>query len=212
MPRARIGKLFHLTPLVDSLGDAEYFFNRVFSPLCMMRNYSTHWHRHAAIYIIGETSIEPMECLPGPATRATSWFRYVERFGPRVHNMAFYVDHIEDLAQRLEEAGVRITDGGSGQPTVFCHPKDTPGHARVPPRRRGHVGAARPALPSRVAGVPATRTGATSAGPAADVAHHDRGRTTSRRPRSSTSTCSTRRRFPSRPPPWREAAPGTPGG
>ena len=69
MPRARIGKLFHLTLLVDSLGNAEYFFNRVFSPLCMMRNWSDHWYRHAAIYIIGETSIEPMECLPrAPAT------------------------------------------------------------------------------------------------------------------------------------------------
>jgi hypothetical protein len=75
MPRARIGKLFHLTPLVDSLGDAEYFFNRVFSPLCMMRNWSDHWYRHAAIYIIGETSIEPMECLPGPGDVRTSWFR-----------------------------------------------------------------------------------------------------------------------------------------
>jgi catechol 2,3-dioxygenase-like lactoylglutathione lyase family enzyme len=137
MPRARIGKLFHLTPLVDSLGDAEYFFNRVFSPLCMMRNWSDHWYRHAAIYVIGETSIEPMECLPGPGDHRTSWFRYVDRFGPRVHNMAFYVDNIEDLAQRLEEAGVRITDGGSGQTTVFCHPKDTPGMLEFHPATGG---------------------------------------------------------------------------
>src|SRR4029077_9609562 len=72
MPRARIGKLFHLTPLVDDLGKAEYFFNTVFSPLCMMRNYSEHWHRHAAIYVIGETSIEPMQCLaPEPGQEAT---------------------------------------------------------------------------------------------------------------------------------------------
>jgi len=137
MPRARIGKLFHLTPLVDSLGDAEYFFNRVFSPLCMMRNWSDHWYRHAAIYVIAETSIEPMECLPGPGDARTSWFRYVDRFGPRVHNMAFYVDHIEDLALRLEEAGVRVTDGGSGQPTVFCHPKDTPGMLEFHPAAGG---------------------------------------------------------------------------
>jgi len=137
MPRARIGKLFHLTPLVDSLGDAEYFFNRVFSPLCMMRNWSDHWYRHAAIYVIGETSIEPMECLPGPGDERTSWFRYVDRFGPRVHNMAFYVENIEDLAQRLEEAGVRITDGGSGHATVFCHPKDTPGMLEFHPASGG---------------------------------------------------------------------------
>ena len=64
MPRARIGKLFHLTPLVDDLAPAEYFFNSLFSPLCMMRNYAELWHRHAAIYVIGETSIEPMHCLP----------------------------------------------------------------------------------------------------------------------------------------------------
>ncbi len=127
MARARLGKMFHLTPLVDDLGDAEYFFNAIFSPLCMMRNYSEHWHRHAAIYVIAETSIEPMHCLPpGPGQEATSWFRYADKFGPRVHNLAFYVDGIDDLAQRLEAAGVRITDAGSGT-TVFCHPKDTPG-------------------------------------------------------------------------------------
>ena len=138
MARARIGKLFHLTPLVDSLADAEYFFSAVFSPLVMMRNYSAHWHRHAAIYIIGETSIEPMECLgPPPGEEATSWFRYVDKFGPRVHNMAFYVENIDDLARRLEEAGVRITDAGSGV-TVFCHPKDTPGMLEFYPTPDAH--------------------------------------------------------------------------
>ena len=127
MARARIGKLFHLTPLVDDLGDAEYFFDSVFSPLCMMRNYSSHWHRHAAIYVIAETSIEPMHCLaPEPGQEATSWFRYAEKYGPRVHNMAFYVDDLDDLGQRLEAAGVRVTDADSGN-TLFCHPKDTPG-------------------------------------------------------------------------------------
>jgi catechol 2,3-dioxygenase-like lactoylglutathione lyase family enzyme len=127
MARAHIGKLFHLTPLVDSLPDAEYFFNSVFSPLCMQRNYSAHWHRHAAIYIIAETSIEPMEVLPPRAgEEATSWYRYTQRYGMRVHNMAFYVDNIDDLERRLNAAGVRTTDAGSGN-TVFCHPKDTPG-------------------------------------------------------------------------------------
>ena len=127
MARARIGKLFHLTPLVDSLADAEFFFDSVFSPLCMMRNYSPHWHRHAAIYVIAETSIEPMEVLPPPAGKEpTSWFRYTERFGMRVHNLAFYVEGIDDLERRLVDAGVRTTDAGSGN-TLFCHPKDTPG-------------------------------------------------------------------------------------
>lgn len=137
MPRARIGKLFHLTPLVDDLGKAEYFFNSIFQPLCMMRNYAELWHRHAAVYVIGETSIEPMECLPPrPGEEATSWYRYAERFGPRVHNMAFYVHDLDDLAERLQAAGVRITDAGSGV-TVFCHPKDTPGMLEFHPAGGG---------------------------------------------------------------------------
>jgi catechol 2,3-dioxygenase-like lactoylglutathione lyase family enzyme len=123
----RIGKLFHLTPLVDDLAAAEYFFNSVFAPLCMMRNYSSHWHRHAALYVIAETCIEPMQPLPSPeGEQATSWYRYMERFGPHVHNLAFYVDGREELIRRLTEAGVRTTDGGSPG-TVFAHPKDTPG-------------------------------------------------------------------------------------
>ena len=62
----RIGKLFHLTPLVDSIADAEFFFSSVFAPVCIMRGYSPHWHRHGAIYVIAETSIEPMQPLPPP--------------------------------------------------------------------------------------------------------------------------------------------------
>ena len=140
MARARIGKLFHLTPLVDSLADAEFFFNTVFSPLCMMRNYSSHWHRHAAIYIIGETSIEPMHCLPpGPATK-----RRVGSATPSASARACTTSRSTSTTsttsrERLEAAGVRITDGGSGH-TVFCHPKDTPGMLEFHPATGGHVG------------------------------------------------------------------------
>ncbi len=122
----RIGKLFHLTPLVDSIADAELFFNSVFSPMCIMRGYSPHWHRHGAIYVIAETSIEPMQPLPPPpGEEGTSWFRYMEKYGPHVHNMAFYVANGPGLAARLAEAGVRTTDAGAPG-TVFAHPKDTP--------------------------------------------------------------------------------------
>ncbi|HEX5587088.1 MAG TPA: VOC family protein [Acidimicrobiia bacterium] len=124
----RIGKLFHLTPLVESLADAELFFDSVFSPHCMMRNYSPHWNRDAAIYIIGGASIEPMECY-GPRegeAQGSSWYRYVQKNGPRVHNTAFYVENPDALAARFAEVGVRTTDGGAPG-TVFAHPKDTPG-------------------------------------------------------------------------------------
>jgi len=125
----RIGKLFHVTPLVDDLAAAEYFFDTVFSPVCMMRNYSPHWHRDAAIYVVRETSIEPMQCYgPREGEPASSWFRYQDRFGPRVHNVAFYVDDVAALDRRLTGAGVRTTNGGTDDSgTTFTHPKDTPG-------------------------------------------------------------------------------------
>jgi catechol 2,3-dioxygenase-like lactoylglutathione lyase family enzyme len=128
MSQFRIGKLFHLTPLVDSYADAEFFLSSVFAPVVMMRNYSAHWHRHGGIYIIAETSIEPMQPLPPPSgERGTSWYRYMAQHGPHVHNLAFYVDDVDALARRLADAGVRITDGGAPGPggTVFAHPKDT---------------------------------------------------------------------------------------
>lgn len=124
----QIGRLFHLTMLVDDLVPVERFFNSVFSPLCIMRGYSSHWHRHAAMYVIAETSIEPMHVLPPePGDEATSWYRFMEKNGPRIHNLAFYVDDIPDLQERLTSAGVRTTDGGTNGGTLFAHPKDTPG-------------------------------------------------------------------------------------
>ena len=181
MAHARIGKLFHLTPLVDDLGDAEYFFNSVFSPLCMMRNYSEHWHRHAAIYIIAETSIEPMHCLaPEPGQEATSWFRYAEKYGPRVHNIAFYVDDLDDLGQRLEAAGVRVTDARLGEHVVLP-PEGHSGHARVPSRRRPLAGPG-PSVPARVERIPRRVLGAAPpARGAAGLAHHRRRRRSPRR-------------------------------
>lgn len=125
----KIGKLFHLTPLVDSYADAEFFFSSVFAPVVMMRNYSDHWHRHGGIYVIADTSIEPMQPLPPPpGEQGTSWYRYMERYGPHVHNLAFWVDDVAAIARRLTDAGVRITDGNApgGGGTVFAHPKDTP--------------------------------------------------------------------------------------
>ncbi len=132
----RIGKLFHLTMLVDEFDRPQRFFNSIFSPLCTMHGYSSHWHRDAAIYVIAETSIEPMHVFPPRGDEpATSWYRYMERYGPRVHNLAFFVDDSHELTNRLERAGVRTTDGGNGI-TVFCHPKDTPGMLEFQPAGR----------------------------------------------------------------------------
>lgn len=123
----KIGKLFHLTMLVDEFEGPEQFFNATFSPMCTMRGYAEHWHRHAAIYVFADTVFEPMHVLPPrEGEEGTSWFRFMDRYGPRVHNMAYYVDDPDALDERLQAAGIRTTRAGTGD-TVFAHPKDTPG-------------------------------------------------------------------------------------
>lgn len=123
----RVGKLFHLTPLVDDLADAERFFNGTISPVWSTRGYAERWHSDCAVYVIAETSIEAIQPLPPrEGEPATSWYRLVERYGPHVHGMAFYVDDVAELDRRLQEAGVRTTYAGTPG-TVFTHPKDTPG-------------------------------------------------------------------------------------
>jgi len=127
MASMRIGKLFHLTPLVDDLVAAEAFFVPLFGPLVYYRGYSPHWHRNASLMAIADCVIEPLQPLaPEGGQPGTSWFRYMDRFGPRVHNVAFYASGLDELGARLTARGVRYTDAGVST-TLFIHPKDSPG-------------------------------------------------------------------------------------
>ena len=123
-----IKKLYHLTLLVEDLPAAEAFYARVFSPHCFMRGYAPlPLHRDAALLAIADTVIEPMRPLPpGAGERGTTIYRFLERFGPRVHSLALLVSGAEQLAGRFDAAGVRWTDGGMPN-HVFPHPKDFPG-------------------------------------------------------------------------------------
>ncbi len=119
---------YHLTMLVEDLAEAEEFYDSVFSPHCFMRGYAPlPLHRTAALLNISDTVIEPMQCLPPVGDEpATTMYRFVDRFGPRVHSMAMLVSGAPELAERFEAAGVRWTDGGLPN-HVFPHPKDFPG-------------------------------------------------------------------------------------
>ena len=123
-----IKKLYHITLLVEDLPAAEAFYARVFSPLCFMRGYAPlPLHRDAALLAIADTVIEPMQPLaPGAGDMGTTIYRFLERFGPRVHSLALLVSGAQELGRRFDAAGVRWTDGGMPN-HVFPHPKDFPG-------------------------------------------------------------------------------------
>jgi len=122
-----IGKVFHYTPLVGDLARAEVFFTSVFAPHCFYRGYSPFWNRSAAMYAISEFIIEPMQPHPPEASApASSWYRFMERHGPRVLNIGFYATDLPSLAEDFATGGIRTTDGGNAA-TLFTHPKDFPG-------------------------------------------------------------------------------------
>jgi catechol 2,3-dioxygenase-like lactoylglutathione lyase family enzyme len=123
-----ITHLYHLTTLVEDLAEAEQFYAEVFSPHCFMRGYAPlPLHRDAALLNIADTVIEPMEPRPPEGDDpATTMYRFIDRFGPRVHSLALLVTGADEIAGRLDEAGVRWTDGGLAN-HVFPHPKDFPG-------------------------------------------------------------------------------------
>ena len=123
-----LGKVFHYTPLVADLPQAETFFQTFFAPHCFYRGYAPGFHRTAAIYVIGDFVVEPLQPMPpSPGhEEPSSWYRYLQRYGERVLNLSLYADDLPGLAARLNENGIRTTDGNNPA-TVFMHPKDFPG-------------------------------------------------------------------------------------
>ena len=122
-----VGRVFHYTPLVNDLPKAEEFFCKFFAPHCFYRGYAPGFHRTAAIYVIGEFVVEPLQPMPpGDGQEPSSWYRYLQRYGERVLNLSFYADDLPGLEKRLNENGIRTTDSGNPA-TVFMHPKDFPG-------------------------------------------------------------------------------------
>lgn len=124
-----VGKSFHLTLLVDDLDAADRFFLSLFAPHCFYRGYAPlPLHRTASLFAIGDFVIEPMEPHPPvDGEPGTTIRRFLDRFGPCVHSIAFYATDLPAIAARMEAHSVRVTDGGQGDRVLFGHPKDFPG-------------------------------------------------------------------------------------
>ena len=114
-----IGRVFHYTPLVDDLPKAEVFFQTFFSPHCFYRGYAPGFHRTAAIYVIGEFVVEPLQPMPpGEGQEPSSWYRYLQRYGERVLNLSFYADDLRGLEKAdpvVVAQGLHAEEGHPGE-------------------------------------------------------------------------------------------------
>ena len=127
-----IGRLYHLTQVVDDVDAADTWYTRVFDARRIYRGYDAVAMRVASIIVIGNAVIELIEVDRSPDAERTPLGRYHAKFGQHLHSIAMFVDSLGDAGEALHDAGVRMTDT-PGRPitdvrpdrTIWTHPKDT---------------------------------------------------------------------------------------
>jgi Glyoxalase/Bleomycin resistance protein/Dioxygenase superfamily len=129
-----IGRLFHIIHISEDLAPLDAWYDDVFAPIrgIMDAGYSEVEKRDASLIVIGDAIIEPMAAskVEGAAEKPVG--RFFNRFGRHWHSLAWYVDDVGPLWDRMRELNVRVvTDGGEELPTrptdgsLFTHPRDT---------------------------------------------------------------------------------------
>lgn len=127
-----IGRLFHVIHVTDDVDELDAWYGRVFGARRFLpRGFSPVEKRDASIVCIADVPMEPMAPAAVDGAAHMPVGRFWRRFGRHLHSLAWYVDDIGGLYDRLVGAGVRVvTDGGaqlSGRPagSLFTHPRDT---------------------------------------------------------------------------------------
>ena len=83
---------------------------------------------HALLLEIGDSHVE----LIAPISGDTAVARFLEKYGPGMHHVAYRTDDIDAALERLRAAGMRLIDdepraGIRGSRVAFVHPKSTGG-------------------------------------------------------------------------------------
>jgi hypothetical protein len=127
-----IGRLYHLTQVVDDLDAVDRWYERVFSALRIYHGRHELAMRDASIVVIANAVIEVIQVVELPGSEHTPLGRYHRRFGQHLHSVAMFVDDLGDAGATLQAHGVRLTDT-LGRPvqaerpdrTIWTHPRDT---------------------------------------------------------------------------------------
>lgn len=130
----KIGKLFHLTHVVDDLDAMDKWYDDVFAVNRFYKGYEKLAGRDASLLAIGEVIMEPMTPAKRENLRNLSVKKFHDRFGQHFHSIAWYVDDVEAISERLDQAQLRLFNivGTQVKPphkmaAVWTHPRETPG-------------------------------------------------------------------------------------
>jgi catechol 2,3-dioxygenase-like lactoylglutathione lyase family enzyme len=130
----KIGKLFHLTQVVDDLPRTDRWYDDVFDVLRFYNGSEELAGRDASLIAIGDVIMEPMTPAKVEPLKNPSVKRFHDRFGQHLHSIAWYVDDVQAISKALDEAGFRLFNivGKQVRPphkaaAVWTHPRETPG-------------------------------------------------------------------------------------
>jgi catechol 2,3-dioxygenase-like lactoylglutathione lyase family enzyme len=130
----KIGKLFHVTHVVDDLTAVDKWYDDVFSVTRYYRGLAKAAGREASLMAIGEVIMEPMTPAKVANLRNQSVKRFHDRFGQHFHSIAFYADDVRAISTRLGQEKLRLYDV-VGRPVtppneayaIWTHPRETQG-------------------------------------------------------------------------------------
>jgi extradiol dioxygenase family protein len=130
----KIGKLFHLTHVVNDLDVVDQWYDDVFAVTRFYHGYEELAGRVASLLAIGDVIMEPMMPARVENLRNPSVKKFHARFGQHFHSIAWYVDDVEALAARLDQENLRLYNlvGTQVKPphkmtAIWTHPRETHG-------------------------------------------------------------------------------------
>jgi len=104
----KIGKLFHLTHLVNDLDACDQWYDEVFACNRFYRGYEKLAVRDASLLTIGEVVMEPLSLAKVPDAEKSPIGKFKARFGQRFHSIAWYVEDVADLAAQFARHDIKM--------------------------------------------------------------------------------------------------------
>jgi hypothetical protein len=128
-----IGKLFHLTHVVEDLDPVDAWYDDVFAVERFYKGYEKAAKRHASLVVLSDIVMEPVQLaydVEGAAESPIGKFR--SRFGQHFHSIAWYAEDLPAGLAGFEASGIRLYDVKGRRvtterpsPAIWTHPRDT---------------------------------------------------------------------------------------
>jgi len=123
-----IKKIDHIGIAVKSIEKASELFNNILGLKVAGEELVEEQKVKVAFLPLGDSELELLESISPDGTIA----RFIEKKGEGIQHIAFRVDNIEKVLEKLKEEGVRLIDekpryGAGGAKIAFLHPKSTNG-------------------------------------------------------------------------------------